>query len=118
MSARVRPATRLPSATRVPTMRTLPVAKLWISVAPVSLPVRFEMDEENVTVATLTTRKVKPWSRFRRAAADHRGAILSPFDHRSRLDRFHGMNLRYDQKDRERVLEYLKSRLPVDIANG
>ena len=91
---------------------------LWASVSPFYLPTRYEMDEDRIRIRTTWSRKEKPWSRYRRAAADARGALLSPFERRSRLDRFHGLNLRYDEKDRERVLGYLGSRVPLDVADG
>ncbi len=90
---------------------------LWLSVAPFFLPTRYEMDERRIRVRTVKSRKEKPWSRFRRAAADRYGAILSPFDRRSRLDRFHGLNIRFDERDRARVLEFIGARVKLDVAD-
>ena len=91
---------------------------LWLSVAPFFLPTRYESNGQRIAVKSVLQSRDMPWSRYRRAAADRRGALLSPFERRSRLDRRHGLNLRYDERDRERVLAHLELKVPVDRADG
>ena len=87
------------------------------AVAPFYLPTRYTMDDQSISIRTLATSREKPWSRYRRAAADRHGVLLSPYDHRTRLDRFHGLNLRYDEPDRERVLAFVGERVPLEVAD-
>lgn len=96
----------------------LAILILWGSLASFYLPTRYVMDEERIVVQALLTRTEKPWSRYRRAAADMRGVLISPYERRSRLDRFHGLNLRFEGKDRERVLEFIERKVPLERMDG
>jgi hypothetical protein len=60
----------------------------------------------------------KPWDLIRRWQADRHGVLLSPFDQPSRLDRFHGLNLRFDAPDRERVLGFIRRRFDRNDLEG
>jgi len=84
---------------------------LSLSVAPFYLPTRYRIADDKVSIRSTFGRKEKSLKLFRRLAADRYGVLLSPFDRPSRLDRFHGLNLRFDSADRERVLEFLGCRL-------
>ncbi|MHC4859198.1 MAG: hypothetical protein ACYTDY_03800 [Planctomycetota bacterium] len=104
---------------RDPLITGIAVVLLAVSLAPFYLPTRFRMTEDTVSIRTfLGAGKEKPWSLFRRYQADRHGVLLSPFDHPSRLDRFHGLNLRFDEQDRERVLGYLERRFTKDDREG
>jgi len=99
-------------------LTAIAVLVLWGSLASFYIPTRFRMDDETISVGRLTGKREKPWSRYRRAAADRYGVHLSPFERRSRLDRFHGLNLRFDRKDRERVLAFVAEKVPLDVQDG
>ena len=86
-------------------------AILAFSLAPFYLPTGYRMSQDGVAIRTAFGAREKPWDLYRRWQADRHGVLLSPFDHPSRLDRFHGLNLRFDAPDRERVLGYLRNRL-------
>jgi hypothetical protein len=91
------------------------VVVLTGSLAPYYLPTRYRMTEDSVSFRTFFGRgKEKPWDLFRRFQVDRHGALLSPFDNPSRLDRYHGLNLRFDEGDRERVLDYLTRRFSTN----
>ena len=90
----------------------LTVAILGASLAPFYLPTRYRITQDGVTVKTPFGTRAKAWDLFRRWQADRHGVLLSPFDAPSRLDRFHGLNLRFDPPDRGRVLDHLRRRLP------
>ena len=82
-----------------------------LSVSPFYLPTRYRIADDKASIRSIFGRKEKSLKLYRRLAADHRGVLLSPFDRPSRLDRFHGLNLRFDSADKERVLEFLQSRV-------
>jgi hypothetical protein len=93
------------------TLTALSLVVLTVSVSPFYLPTRYRIADDKVSIRSTLGRKEKSLELYRRLAADHRGVLLSPFDRPSRLDRFHGLNLRFDSADRERVLEFLGRRL-------
>lgn len=93
-----------------PLMTFFSAAVLVLSVAPFYLPTSYAIAEDTVTIRTPFSRKEKRLSLFRRIQADRHGVLLSPFDRPSRLDRFHGLNLRFEARDRDRIIEYLENR--------
>jgi hypothetical protein len=93
-----------------PLMTVFAVAVLALSLAPFYLPTSYAITEDTVTVRTPFSRKEKRLTLFRRLMFDRHGALLSPFDRPSRLDRFHGLNLRFDARDRDRVVRFLERR--------
>jgi hypothetical protein len=94
-----------------PFLTALGAAILAASLAPFYLPTRYRMSQDGVAIRTAFGAREKPWDLYRRWEADRHGVLISPFDHPSRLDRLHGLNLRFDPPDRDRVLVYLRNRL-------
>ncbi len=92
-------------------MTALSAVVLAVSLSPFYLPTRYRMTQDTVSIRTPFGTREKPWDLYRRWQADRYGALLSPFDRPSRLDRLHGLNLRFDAPDRDRVLAYLERRL-------
>jgi hypothetical protein len=90
----------------------LGVLILGFSLSPFYLPTRYLIAQDSVTIRATLGERRKNLDLYRRFHADRYGALLSPFDRPSRLDRFHGLNLRFDAPDRERVIGYLKRRFP------
>jgi hypothetical protein len=84
---------------------------LWCSLAPFYLPTHYRIAEDTVSIRTAFGGRKKTLSKFRRMQADPRGVLLSPYERPSRLDRFHGLNLRFDSPDRERVTAFIQGRL-------
>jgi hypothetical protein len=95
-----------------PWLTSLGVAILAFSLSPFYLPTRYLIAQDSVTIRATFGERKKNLDLYRRFHADRYGALLSPFDRPSRLDRFHGLNLRFDAPDRERVIDYLKRRFP------
>ena len=89
----------------------LAVVILLGSLAPFYLPTSYRMSEDGISIRTVMGSREKSWDLFRRWQADRYGVLLSPFDRPSRLDRFHGLNLRYDTADRERVLDFIRRQI-------
>lgn len=84
---------------------------LGFSLAPFYLPTRYRITQDTVSIRTVFGSREKPWDLFRRWEVDRHGALLSPFDRPSRLDRRQGLYLRFDEPDRERVVACLGRRL-------
>ena len=101
-----------------PVMTVLAGVILGLSLAPFYLPAKGRMTEERITIRSVFGTKEKRWDLFRRYEPDRYGVLLSPFDRRSRLDRFHGMNVRYDKPDRERILEFVRQRIEKNAREG
>lgn len=93
-----------------PVMTVFSAVVLVLSVAPFYLPTSYRIAEDTVTIRTPFSKKEKRLSLFRRLVTDRHGALLSPFDRPSRLDRFHGLNLRFETRDRDRIIGYLEDR--------
>jgi len=72
-------------------------------------------DDQLVVRYTVTTLK-KEWSQYRSFYKDKNGVLLSPFTQQSRLENFRGIYVRFGDCDRERVMEFIKSK--VEVGNG
>ena len=101
-----------------PFLTGLSAVILGVSLAPFYLPTRYGMTEDGISIRTVTGSREKPWDQYRRWQADRHGVLLSPFDRPSRLDRFHGLNLRFDSMDRERVLDFIRRRFDRNDLEG
>lgn len=88
------------------------------SLAPFYFPTSYRMTEDGISIRTVTGSREKQWDLYRRFEADRYGVLLSPFDRPSRLDRFHGLNLRFDTMDRERVLDFIRRRFDRNDLEG
>jgi len=88
------------------------------SLAPFYFPTSYRMTEDGISIRTVTGSREKTWDRYRRYEADRYGVLLSPFDAPSRLDKFHGLNLRFDTLDRERVLDFIRQRFDRNDLEG
>ncbi len=96
----------------------LAVLILLGSLAPFYFPTSYRMTEDGISIRTATGSREKTWGLYRRYEADRYGVLLSPFDTPSRLDRFHGLNLRFDTLDRERVLDFIRQRFDRNDLEG
>ena len=96
----------------------LSVLILLGSLAPFYFPTSYRMTEDGISIRTVTGSREKTWDLYRRWQADRYGVLLSPFDRPSRLDRFHGLNLRFDTLDRERVLDFIRRRFDTNDLEG
>jgi hypothetical protein len=88
------------------------------SLSPFYFPTSYRMTEDSVFIRTVMGSREKSLDRYRRWQADRHGVLLSPFDKPSRLDRFHGLNLRFDSMDRERVLDFIRHRFDRNDLEG
>lgn len=84
------------------------VALVWGQVASFFLPTYYTLTDETVTVRGLVSRKEKPWTDFRSYLVDREGILLSPFEERSRLERFRGLSLQF-HGNRDRVVAFVES---------
>lgn len=102
----------------VPLITAIAAIILGTSILPFYVPTHFRFTEETIEVRGFLLRKSLPWSKYRSCYSDRRGALLTPFPRPSRLDRLVGLNLRYDEPDRERVIREIKRRLAERLAHA
>jgi len=83
------------------------VLLVWGQVAGFFLPTRFELGDDGVYVRGLVSRRKKPWGEFRSYYVDREGLLLSPFEERSRLERFRGVSLQF-HGNRDEVVAFVE----------
>ncbi|HPM78463.1 MAG TPA: hypothetical protein PK961_15340 [bacterium] len=74
------------------------------------LPTHYRLDDTGAQLRILFYRRRQEWARIKRASADRRGVLLSPFPFPSRLEAFRGMYLRF-AGNREQVMRFIEARL-------
>ncbi len=100
---------------RDPFLAGLSLVILAASLAPFYLPTRYRMSEDGIEIESIFGARKKAWDLYRRFTVDRHGILLSPFDRPSRLDRFHGLNIRFDAPDRERVIGYVERKIAENV---
>jgi hypothetical protein len=80
---------------------------VWGQVASFFVPTTYALTDENVVVRGLLAKKEKPWSGFRSYYVDRGGVLLSPFEGRSRLERFRGLSLQF-HGNRDEVVAFVE----------
>lgn len=84
---------------------------------PYYIPSYYELNPEEVVIKKFYYTDRRPWKMFRRFFLTRSGVVLSTFATRQRfLDNFRGVQLLLptDKGAREKVLDYLELRLPLD----
>jgi hypothetical protein len=71
------------------------VLLVWGQVASFFLPTYYTLTEDSIAVRGALGRREKAWSDFRSYLIDREGVLLSPFEERSRLERFRGLSLQF-----------------------
>ncbi len=69
---------------------------LTASLGVYFFPTRYTLTEEGLTVEFLGTKQVKKWNGFARAIPEPNGIFLSPFAHKSFLEHYRGVFVRYN----------------------
>jgi len=73
-------------------------------------PTTFTLTETEIVIQGLIFAHRRPWRMFRRVDAFDDSALLSTFEHPSRLDPYRGMHLHFSQ-NRDEVLAVLKDKI-------
>jgi len=88
----------------------LGVVVLLVGVRQWFLPTHYRLDDTGAQLRILFYRRRQEWARIKRASADRRGVLLSPFPFPSRLEAFRGMYLRF-AGNREQVMCFIQARI-------
>ena len=88
----------------------LGVVVLLAAVRQWFLPTRYRVDDQGAQMQLLFYRRRQDWSRIKRASANRRGVLLSPFPFPSRLEAFRGMYLRFSG-NRDEVMRFIEARI-------
>jgi hypothetical protein len=83
---------------------------LVAGVAPFLFPTEYKIDDWGLEARGLFRSRARPWSELRRLEVGPRAALVSPLARRSRLDRYRGIYLLFDEGDRDRVVAALRDR--------
>ena len=84
------------------------VLLVWGQVASFFLPTYYTLTEEEVSVRGLVSTREKAWTDFRSYLVDREGILLSPFEERSRLERFRGLSLQF-HGNRDEVVAFVEA---------
>lgn len=82
------------------------------------VPIRYHLDREELVIKKFYYTDRRPWKMFRRFFITRSGVVLSTFSTRKRfLDNFRGVQLILptDKEKREKVLDFLESKVPLDM---
>jgi hypothetical protein len=90
----------------------LAAAILVLAVTPFLLPTRYTIDDDGVEAVRAFGRRRRRWADLRRLDVGPGAALVSPFAHRSWLDRQRGLLILFDGADRDAVIRALRARLP------
>lgn len=83
------------------------VLLVWGQVASFFLPTYYTLTEDGVAVRGALGRREKAWTDFRSYFTDREGVLLSPFEERSRLERFRGLSLQF-HGNRDEVVAFVE----------
>lgn len=81
-----------------------------LSMLPYFLPVKYHIDETNLTIKFMFFTTIRPLSKFKNYYHNQTGVNLSTFSQPSALDSFRGHYLRFKENKSE-VLEFLKNKI-------
>ena len=95
----------------------LAVLLVWGQIAGFFLPTRYALTEDRVSVRGLVSRREKSWDEFRSFYVDKEGLLLSPFDERSRLERFRGVSLQF-HGNRDEVVDFVERMMGAGSQTG
>jgi hypothetical protein len=88
----------------------LSIALLFGSLSSYFFPTKYAIYPDRVEVKTLTRRQSRRWDYFKSFYPFKNGVLLSPFEKRSRLERYRGLYiLTYDDSDE--ILRYIESKV-------
>lgn len=100
---------------RAPWMTLVFGVVLFFAIADFLLPMTFALTRSGAEMRGFFRHQRMEWKDVRACRVDADGVKLSPFAHRSRLEPYRGVYLRFDG-NRERVMEWVKT-LAVNVAD-
>ena len=84
---------------------------LFLSLSSFFFPTKYRFYPDRLEVRTLTRKYTRSWNYFKSFHVSDKGVLLSPFEGRSRLERFRGIFLMFEEDVRDAVLEYLRRKI-------
>jgi len=91
------------------------------SFNPYFIPINYHLTQEEIVIKKFYHTDRREWKMFRRFFLTRSGAVLSTFGVRKRfLDNFRGVQLFLptDKEKREKVLNFLETKLPLDAGQS
>jgi len=87
------------------------------SLAGFYFPTGYRLYEDHIVVKYTITSMKKNWSAYRSFYTDRNGVLLSPFPRPSRLENFRGVYLRFGDFDKQKIIDFVRSKIG-GTANG
>lgn len=73
-------------------------------------PTTYMLHEKEVIVKNIFRKFSREWDFFKRYYIDKDGIFLSPFSHRTRLENYRGLYIRFGN-NKDQVIDFIKSRI-------
>ena len=83
---------------------------LFSSLSSFFFPTTYIFHEKGIIVKNAFREFSKEWNSYKRYYIDKNGIFLSPFPHRTRLENFRGLYIKFDN-NKEQVISYIKSKI-------
>lgn len=83
---------------------------LFGSLSSFFLPTTYTLYDKGIIIKTVFREVYKDWGFFKRYYIDKNGILLSPFPHRTRLENFRGLYIKFNN-NKEEVTSYIKSKI-------
>ncbi len=75
------------------------------------LPFHHHCEADKLIITSCCYRLERPWDTFRSFYVDGNGVLLSPFAHRTRLENFRGVYVRFGQHSPEEVVDFITRKI-------
>jgi len=83
---------------------------LFLSSYSFYFPTHYEVNDESVIIKSIFTRQIRSLQEFRKVLVGKNGALLSPFRHKTFLNRFRGVFL-FLPKERQAIIDLLREKI-------
>ncbi len=81
------------------------------------LPFHHHCAADSLIISSYFYRLERPWSAFRRFYVDKNGVFLSPFAHRTRLENFRGVYVRFGTHVSEEIIGFIRAKIEANTAS-
>ena len=81
------------------------------------LPFHHHCEADKLIITSCCYRLERPWDTFRSFYVDGNGVLLSPFAHRTRLENFRGVYVRFGQHSPEEVIDFITRKISPESSS-
>jgi len=81
------------------------------------LPFHHNCEADKLIITSCCYRLERPWDTFRSFYVDRNGVLLSPFAHRTRLENFRGVYVRFGKHSPEEVIDFITRKISPESSS-